>query len=168
MINITTEDKELSIYTFVQNIVNAKYANVPTEDRLDMIQDVYLSTYENYLRNGNKPYFKYTASQVVCRYCDAWIKKHTVRSVSLDDVQLVYIIDDSQVRYKEICQLINKYTVLRPRDAQVIKLYIVDEKSLFDIGREMNITTERARQIVANVLRKYRLTCYQLGIADYL
>ena len=56
MINITTEDKELAIYTFVQNIVNTKYASVPTEDRLDMIQDVYLSTYENYLRNGDKPY----------------------------------------------------------------------------------------------------------------
>ena len=29
MINITTEDKGLAIYTFVQDIVNAKYANIP-------------------------------------------------------------------------------------------------------------------------------------------
>lgn len=168
MINITTEDKGLAIYTFVQDIVNAKYANIPAEDRLDMIQDVYLSTYENYLRNGDKPYFKYTAEQVVCRYCDTWIKKNTISSVSLDNVQLMYVIDDSQTRYKEICQLLNEHTVLRPRDAQIIQLYIVDERSMSDIGKEMNLNTERVRQIVAHVLRQYRQTCWKLGMTDCL
>lgn len=168
MINITTEDKELAIYTFVQNIVNEKYASVPAEDQLDMIQDVYLSMYDNYLRNGNKPYFKYTSEQVVCRYCDAWIKKNTVGSVSLDNIQLMYVIDDSQARYKEICQLLNEHTQLHPRDAQIIQLYIVDEHSMSDIGKEMNLNTERVRQIIAHILRQYRKTCYKLGIVDCL
>ena len=168
MINMTTENNAMTLYEFVQDIINTQYADVPTEDRLDMIQDVYLSTYENYLRNGDKYYFKYTARQVVCRYCDAWIKKHTDSSVSLNDVQIMYVVDDSQARYKEICQLLNEHTVLRPRDAQIIQLYIVDERSLSDIGRELNLNTERVRQIVAHVLRKYRQTCYKLGIVDCL
>ena len=168
MINITTENKELAIYTFVQNIVNEKYASVPEEDRLDMIQDVYLSMYENYLRNGDKYYFKYTAKQIVCRYCDAWIKKNTVSSVSLNNVQLMYVIDDSQARYKEICQLLNEHTQLHPRDAQIIQLYIVDERSMSDIGKKMNLNTERVRQIVAHILRQYRKTCCKLGMTDCL
>lgn len=138
MINMTTENSALTIYEFVQNIINTQYANVPIEDRLDMIQDIYLSMYENYLRNGDKPYFKYTAGQVVCRYCDAWIKNHTDSSVSLNDVQLMYVVNDSQARYEEICQLINEHTVLPERNMKIVQLYINEQQSFSDIGKKVN------------------------------
>lgn len=168
MIKITTENWEMALYAFVQGIVSKKYNAVPTVDQQDMVQDVYLSMRDNYLRNGNKPYFKYTAEQVVCRYCDAWVKKHSSSSVSLNDVHLMYVIDDSQARYREICQLLNEHTVLSERNVQVIQLFYNEHQSFAEIGNTMNLHPERVRQILAASIRKYRRTCNKLGIFDCL
>ena len=162
---ITTKDTyEMDIYECVQDIVINEYTDVPTEDKLDMIQDVFLWTLGFYLRNHNKSWFKNSIHTRICKHCDLWIRKHTRKEISLYDVQLIYEINDSHIINKELCRLLNDNTDINDREFYIIKAYMYDGKTLMDIGKELHISYQRVNTILKSTINKYRMTSFQFDI----
>ncbi len=166
------QENLVELYDYITDRVNTKYPDISEFDRDDIIQNVYLKIYTTYLtKYTHAPKYKRNA------YVNNYIKRHVTTFLSKQHI--VYLHDylhefpECEVYYqKEYADIINKDAYdklmyyangrrkLSERRIDMMMQYIIDEKTLTDIGKQYQVTQERIRQQIVFVLRQFRRTAF--------
>lgn len=158
------QEQLLELYDFITNVVNTKYPDISAFDRDDIIQDLYLKTYMTYLtKYKDKPKYKQNA------YVKSRIKYYI--ETILPKQQLIYLHDYLQkfpkcelyyqneyadIINKESSDIIishtNKRRKMPARRQDIIKQYICNNISSYDIEKQYCVTPVFVRQQIVQQL----------------
>lgn len=166
---MTDDDIKLELYDYLTRIVNTKYADLQPADREDMIQDVYLKTYQRYtnimtdLPLCRKHRYAYSMTKNHYESLMNKRKKDDILYLNENPSRIRYMLDDSQFCIKNTYQLLNKYANIIPkREQDIIRLYFWKNLTMKDIAKRYCITRERTQQIITKTLWRYRKIAWQI------